>query len=285
MNGLEERFTVHEGRPLRYLTGGSGPALLLCHGFIGSAENFEDWFEVLLPRRTIIAPDLPGFGRSAPMAGGHTSPALARAAMAAAADAGAEHYDVAGLCLGSPVAMAVQRARPGATGRIILHTPLVAPWLVRRRFHLQIAVMCSGPVYPSIVWLGHRRVVSDLYKRLMVEGKDVDAGAAQANFENQLRSDPRAAREWLRDALRRDDLAQVRGSGCPVLILVAEHDRIVDVRRLEAEMADAPDVSLGVIHQAGHAWSEELSRRQRELIAAFLDGLPLPVSGAAVAAA
>ena len=149
------------------------------------------------------------------MVGGHTASALARAAMTAAADAGAEHYDVAGLCLGSPVALAVQRARPAATGRIILHTPLVAPWLVRRWFQFQMGFMLAAPVYPGIVWLGHRRVVSDLYKRFMVEGKDVDPTAAQANFDNQLRANPRAAREWLRDALRRDDLAQVRGAGSP----------------------------------------------------------------------
>jgi pimeloyl-ACP methyl ester carboxylesterase len=106
------------------------------------------------------------------------------------------------------------------------------------------------------------------------------------NFENQLLSDPRAAREWLHDALRRDDLAQVRGSGHATLILVAEHDRIVNVPRLEAAMAGVPDVSMDVIRQAGHAWSPELSRRQRELIAAFLDDLPLPAAsnGAVVAA-
>src|SRR4029077_14796841 len=54
VNGLEERFTTYKGKRLRYLTGGSGPALLLCHGFIGSAENFTDWFDVLLQRRTIV---------------------------------------------------------------------------------------------------------------------------------------------------------------------------------------------------------------------------------------
>jgi pimeloyl-ACP methyl ester carboxylesterase len=285
VNGLEERFTKHEGRPLRYLTGGSGPPLLLCHGFIGSAENFSDWFDVLLSRRTIIAPDLPGFGRSAPMAGGHTAPALARAALTAAADAEIDHFDVAGLCLGTPVALAVQRARPQDAGRLILHTPLVAPELIRRMFHIQVGFMLAPIVYPGIVWLAHQRTTSDLYKRFMVEGKDVDPVAAKANFENQLLADPRAAREWLRDVLRRDDLAQVRGSGNPTLILVAEHDRIVNVPRLKAAVAGAPTVAFDVIRQAGHAWSSELSRRQRSLIAAFLDDLPLPASDATAVAA
>ncbi len=286
VNGLDERFTTHEGKRLRYLTGGSGPPLLLCHGFIGSAENFSDWFEVLLQRRTIIAPDLPGFGRSAPLEGGHTAPALARAALAAAGDAGVDQFDVAGLCLGTPVALAVQRARPQATGRLILHTPLVAPWLIRRAFHIQVGFMLAPVVYPGIVWLAHQRTTSDLYKRLMVEGKNVDPVAANVNFDNQVLADPRAAREWLHDALQRDDLAQVRGSGRPTLILVAEHDRIVNVRRLESAIAGAPDVSFDVIRRAGHAWSPELSRRQRALIAAFLDDQPLPqTDSAAVAAA
>ncbi|MHB8489048.1 MAG: alpha/beta fold hydrolase [Candidatus Dormibacteria bacterium] len=286
VDGLAERFTTHEGKRLRYLTGGEGPPLLLCHGFIGSAENFTDWFDVLLQRRTIIAPDLPGFGRSAPMDGGHTASALARAALAAAQHAGAEEFDVAGLCLGTPIALAVQRARPQATGRVILHTPLVAPWLVRRAFHIQVGFMLAPIVYPAIVWLAHQRPVSDMYKRLMVEGTNVDADAAKANFDNQVLADPRAAREWLHDAMRRDDLAQVRGSGRPTLILVAEHDRIVNVRRLRSAIAGAPDVSFDVIRQAGHAWSPELSRRQRALIAAFLDDQPLPrAEGAAVAAA
>ena len=43
---LEERF-LDARRPLRYLIGGSGPPLLLCHGFMGSAENFETWFDEL----------------------------------------------------------------------------------------------------------------------------------------------------------------------------------------------------------------------------------------------
>ena len=169
---------------------------------------------------------------------------------------------------------------------MILHTPLVAPRLIRRSFHLQVGIMLAPVVYPGIVWLGHQRTMSDIYKRFMVEGKDVDPEAAKANFENQLLANPRAAREWLHDALRRDDLAQVRGSGHPTLILVAEHDRIVNVPRLEAAVAGIHDISFDVIRQAGHAWSPELSRRQRALIAAFLDDLPLPAAeGAAVAAA
>lgn len=275
MVALEERFTTHEGGRLRYLTGGSGPAMLLCHGFIGSAENFDDWLPALLPRRTVVVPDLPGFGSSDPLRGRHTAAALARAALTAAVDAGIDRYDIAGLCLGSSVAMAMHRLRPEATERLVLHTPLLSPALVRRRFHLQVGVMTSDAVWPSIVWLGHRRVVSDAYKRLIVEGADVDPRAAQLNFDNQMRATPRAAREWLRDGLRCDELKPLLRMSRRAMIIMARHDRIIDVPRIQRELGDAPHVELAIIEDAGHAWTEAMGRRQREFLAAFLDDRPL----------
>lgn len=285
MTWLEERFTSHEGRTIRYVIGGSGPPMLLCHGFIGAAENFNDWFAELLPRRTVVVPDLPGFGKSPPLAGRHSGSTLAGAALAVAADAGIERFDVAGLCLGSCVALAVQRLRPDAVDRVLLHTPLLAPHLVRRRYHVQVAIMLAPVVFSGIVWLAHQRVVSDLYKRVMVEGSDVDPEAARVNFENQLRADPAAARQWLRDGLRRDDLAQVRSCDRPVMIIVARHDRIVHVTRMKQALHDAHNVQLAVIEDAGHGWTEAMGLRQRACIAAFLDGRPLPAQQAAVEAA
>lgn len=281
--GLEERFVAHDGGRVRYLTGGTGPHILLCHGFIGCAENFDDWFPALLSRRTVVAPDLPGFGSSTPLRRRHSPAALARAVLAAADDAGAGSYDVAGLCLGSSVAMAVQRCRPEAVQRVVLHTPLLNPRLVRPRFQLQVAVMTAAGVWPAIVWLGHQRIVSDVYKRLMVEGPDVDPVAAQINFDNQMRAVPRAAREWLRDGLACDELALVRSGEHRTLILMARHDRVIDVPRIVAALRAASRVELAVIDDAGHAWTDAMSVRQRACIAAFLDDQPLALAGVAAA--
>jgi pimeloyl-ACP methyl ester carboxylesterase len=277
--GLEERFTTHQGRRLRYLIGGRGPHLLLCHGFIGSAENFETWFSELMSRRTLVVPDLPGFGESMPLSGRpHHATALAEAALFAAGDAGADVYDLAGLCLGAGVALAAQRLSPERTQRLVLHTPLLAPHIVRRRFRLQVRVMMAPGVYPAIVWLSRRRIVSDLYKRIMVEGSDVDAAAAQVNFDNQRRADVHAAREWLLEGLRLRDLDALRDPRHPVLILVASDDRIVDVPRLIETVQPGDRVSLAVIDQAGHAWTPAYVRRQLELVSAFLDDRPLPLT-------
>lgn len=282
MTGLEERFTIHAGGRVRYLIGGDGPAMVLCHGFLGSAENFETWFAALSSIRTLIVPDLPGCGDSAPLLGArHDAVHLAAAVETVCRDAGAERYDVAGLCLGVPVAMALLRMRPEAVDRLVLHTPLLAPALVRRRFHLQVRGFMAPGVFPAITWLSRRRVVSDLYKRLLVEGDNVDMAAAEMNFRNQLRAEPRAVREWILDGLRRDDVGVLRGARRPSLIIVAADDRIVDVPVLRPIVRPMEHVQLVEVADAGHGWTEAYVRRQLELITAFLGDEPLPQAGPA----
>lgn len=274
---LAERFTTHAGRRVRYLVGGTGPALVLCHGFLGSAENFETWFAELSEVRTLVIPDLPGCGDSSPLAGArHSAGRLAGAVDSVCRDVGVERYDLAGLCLGVSVVMAMLQRRPAAVDRLVLHTPLLAPSLVRRRFHLQVRGFMAPGVFPAINWLSRRRVVSDLYKRLLVEGDDVDSSAAEMNFRNQLRADPRALREWLLDGLGRDDVELLRRAGLSTLIIVATDDRIVDVPMLRRRVAGMDRVALVEVEDAGHGWTESYVRRQLDVITAFLAGLPLP---------
>ena len=274
---MRERVLEVRGRRLRYLVGGDGPPLVLCHGFLGSAENFETWFDELGVRRTLVVPDLPGCGASSPLPGPHSSAALAEAIEPLLDHLGLERFDLGGLCLGSPVACALARRRPQAVGRLLLHTPLLAPDLVRRRFHLQVAVMTAPGVFGGVVWLSRRRVVSDVYKRMMVEGSDVDRRAAEVNFANQCRAHPRAAREWLRDGLRVHDAALVAAHPEPVLLLAAGDDRVVDVGRLRRLAAEWQRCRLALVEDAGHGWTEAYVRRQLEVLSAFLDGRPLPL--------
>ena len=100
MAHLEERFTTHQGGRVRYLVGGEGPPLVLCHGFLGSAENFQTWFDDISRIRTLVIPDLPGCGASAPLPTRHTAGALAGAVEAVCADAGVERFDLGGSASG-----------------------------------------------------------------------------------------------------------------------------------------------------------------------------------------
>jgi pimeloyl-ACP methyl ester carboxylesterase len=286
MAQLEERFVRHQGGEVRYLIGGDGPHLVLCHGFLGSAENFETWFDDLTRVRTLVIPDLPGCGASAPLVGArHTTGRLAGAVDAVCGDARVERFDIGGLCLGASVAMRLLKRRPADVRRLVLHTPLLAPELVRRRFHLQVRGFMAPGIFPAISWLSRRRLVSDLYKRLLVEGDNVDGAAAEMNFRNQLRANPRALREWILNGLAGDDVEHLRDSGKQALIIVASDDRIVDVPHLRTTVAGMGHVHLAEVADAGHGWTETYVRRQLELIAAFLQDRSLPARAAVAAVA
>jgi pimeloyl-ACP methyl ester carboxylesterase len=53
-----------DGATIHYTTGGSGPALILLHGFAETSRMWNPILPVLGAKFTVIAPDLPGFGDS-----------------------------------------------------------------------------------------------------------------------------------------------------------------------------------------------------------------------------
>jgi pimeloyl-ACP methyl ester carboxylesterase len=149
------------------------------------------------------------------------------------------------------------RRDESSVDHLILHTPLLGKGLIRAQYRWQVRILASRPLWKPVVWLSRRRFVSDLYKRVAIEGKDVDPHTADVNYLNQRRADPRAAREWLSDALGREDLELVRSRARPTMIIVPEHDRLVNVERLRQMIAPLGNVELVVDGLGGHGWSPD----------------------------
>jgi len=61
---LTEATVQVEGLPIYYRTGGSGPPLLLLHGFTVTGRMWDPFLDELGKDYTVIVPDLPGHGRS-----------------------------------------------------------------------------------------------------------------------------------------------------------------------------------------------------------------------------
>jgi len=64
--GFVEHTTMVDGRPLFYRIGGSGPAVILIHGFGDTGEMWAPLAPRLAAHHTVIVPDLPGLGQSRP---------------------------------------------------------------------------------------------------------------------------------------------------------------------------------------------------------------------------
>ncbi len=130
-NGFESNFVKVNGTSLHYVRGGTGPAVILIHGFP------EDWYEFhkvmpqLAKRFTVVAVDLRGVGRSAVTPGGYDSANLAEDIHQLAEQLHLQHVYVVGHDIGGMVAYAFARRYPEtARGVMILDVaiPGIEPW-------------------------------------------------------------------------------------------------------------------------------------------------------------
>ncbi len=123
---LDAPIETHpDGRRVRVARLGAGPPLVLLHGY---PENLQIWCELaprLAARRSVIAPDWPGLGRSDPWPGGAT-PAHMADRLAILLDAwGLDRVDLVGLDMGGQPALAFAARHPGRIGRLVVMNSLV----------------------------------------------------------------------------------------------------------------------------------------------------------------
>jgi pimeloyl-ACP methyl ester carboxylesterase len=120
MSAIEPGTITLHGRPVSYVQAGSGPVLLLIHGIAGNFENWREVIEPLARRHTVVAPDLPGHGGSAPGAGDYSLGALASGLRDLLAALGHERATLVGHSLGGGIAMQFSYQFPEITERLVL---------------------------------------------------------------------------------------------------------------------------------------------------------------------
>jgi pimeloyl-ACP methyl ester carboxylesterase len=110
---------VH-GRSVRFVEAGSGPVLLLVHGMAGTSAIWDSVIEPLALRRTVIAPDFPGHGGSAPGGGDYSLGNLASSLRDLLLTLGHQRATLAGHSLGGGVAMQFTYQYPEMVERLAL---------------------------------------------------------------------------------------------------------------------------------------------------------------------
>jgi pimeloyl-ACP methyl ester carboxylesterase len=117
-----------DGFRLAYDRVGSGPAVVLLHGWPGSRRDYEDLVPLLSGALDAVAPDLRGFGESDRH--DHDQPAAysadgqAASVLALIDELGLERPILMGYDVGSRVAQTIARQRPDAIRALVLSPPL-----------------------------------------------------------------------------------------------------------------------------------------------------------------
>jgi pimeloyl-ACP methyl ester carboxylesterase len=276
-----ERKIELEGIETRALEiGGSGPPLVLLHGFADSADTWRLLLAALGERgRAAIALDMPGFGAAARLdREGEILPQLDRFAAAAVRHVvtelatGSEAIVVGnslGGCLalraaqdpGLPIAGAVPIAPAGLemAGWLAI---IEGEWLIRALLRSPL------PIPEGVV----RSIVARLYRALaFLHPADVPAEVV-ARFTGHFHSRRDVIRilatgrrliAELRDPF---DLARI---SCPVLLVWGDSDIMVMSSGAEHVLRAVPGAALEVIERCGHCPQIEATDHLVELLASF----------------
>jgi pimeloyl-ACP methyl ester carboxylesterase len=256
---MKAEAEIH-GQRVSYHRAGSGPALLLVHGITSSSRTWRAVMEPLAEGFDVIAPDLPGHGRSDKPRGDYSLGAYASGLRDLLAFLGVDKVTVAGHSLGGGVAMQFAYQFPERLARLILvdsgglgeevSLVLRAATLPGAEYVLPLLFgrvpRTAGRAVGSV--LGRLGVEPSANTRGIVEGLDSlgDADARRA-FVHTARSviDPAGQRVDARDRL-------YLSRDVPTLLVWGEDDRIIplDHGRRAAELM--PHSRLEVFPGAGH---------------------------------
>ena len=112
-------------------SGGSGPAVVLIHGFGDTGDMWTPLAVELAKTHTVIVPDLRGMGRSSHPADGYDKKTQAGDVRAVVAALGVDHSAVVGHDIGTMVAYAYAALYPDKVDKLVVMDapiPGVAPW-------------------------------------------------------------------------------------------------------------------------------------------------------------
>jgi pimeloyl-ACP methyl ester carboxylesterase len=143
------------GTTLHYVRGGSGPALVLLHGFPQSWYEFRRIMPRLAKSFTVVAVDLRGVGNSAAASDGFDIATMAADVQGLIKELKLENPYLVGHDVGGNVAYALARLHPDATrGAMIIDVPLFGldPWDdVKRDPKLWHVSFLATPRVPEIL--------------------------------------------------------------------------------------------------------------------------------------
>ena len=250
--------TLH-GRSVSYAEAGSGPVLLLIHGMAGTFDNWDPVIEPLARAHTVIAPDLPGHGGSAPGGGDYSLGTLAAGLRDLLLALGQDRATLVGHSLGGGVAMQFTYQFPEMVERLVLVSsgglgPDVSPIL--RAAALPGADLFIAATADVGRWTGSalRSAMGAVGVRPSVDVAEVARGyasladpARRAAFLATLRSVVGTGGQRV-DASDRLYLADE----LPLLIIWGENDPIIPSRHGMRAHQNLPGSRLEIFDGVGH---------------------------------
>jgi pimeloyl-ACP methyl ester carboxylesterase len=278
MNTMKSKSVLVHGRAVNCVETGSGPVLLLIHGMAGNIGNWQEVIGPLARHHTVIAPDLPGHGASAPGAGDYSLGALAAGLRDLLVVLGHERATLVGHSLGGGIAMQFAYQFPEITERLVLVSsgglgPEVSPVL-------RAAALPGADLFIAATAAAGRSAGAALARGLAAVRLRPTTDIAEVARGYASLADPGRRAAFLATLRSVIGIGGQRvhagdrlylAEGIPVLIMWGARDPIIPVRHGEHAHQAIPGSRLEIFDRVGHLPQLETPGRFVAALERFLE--------------
>ena len=244
-----------DGVALYYEVHGSGPAILLTHGYSATSQMWRGQIQALAEKHTLILWDIRGHGQSdSPVDESTYSEALTTADMAALLDhLGFERAVIGGLSLGGYMSLAFNADYPQRVNALL--------------------IIDTGPGYKNDIgreaWNKQANEMADTIARLGVDALAGGTAERSESVHNDLQGLVRAGRNMLTQHSPRviESLVTIR---VPALVVAGANDQPF-LAATDYMARKIPGAQKVIVPEAGHAVNIDQPAAFNDVVQTFLD--------------
>jgi pimeloyl-ACP methyl ester carboxylesterase/uncharacterized RmlC-like cupin family protein len=280
--GFRTQEIETNGTVLHVRIGGTGPAVVLIHGYGDTGDMWAPLAADLMRDHTVVAPDLRGMGLSASAADGFTKKNQAEDIAGVMSALHIARADVVGHDIGNMVAFAFAEAHQDRTTRLVMMdapVPGIGPWEEILKSPLLWHFRFGGPDMERLV-AGRERIYLDRFWNEFSAKPARFPETSRRHYAELYAQPGRMHAGFLQFAAFDQDAIDNRASSAlgrlrmPVLAIGGDHSLAATMAFVMRFAAD--DVREVVIADSGHWLMEEQPQATVAAIRAFLNsGAPL----------
>jgi pimeloyl-ACP methyl ester carboxylesterase len=260
LTGFQDGYVEVEGCGLHYVRGGSGPALVLLHGWPATWWSWRKVMPALAQTHTVVSFDLPGLGDSGIPVDGYDAATAARRIHQAVTALGLGQVGIVSHDLGSQIAYPYAREFPGDVSRMVVAEALLNGFGLEDCYADSFHFGLNSTPRPVAETILNDEAANAYHGWILSESSLRPGEVDQQEFLRAYRAPERRSagydyyRSFPDNAVYNKANAGVKLS-LPILALAGEHGVGADVAR--SFRAVAEDVTEVVVPDCAHWVAEE----------------------------
>ena len=258
-----EKQLLYNGHKVNYRISGSGPAMVLLHGFLESMDVWDDFSKALSKTNRVVTIDLPGFGKTDLFSESHTMELMADTTEAVLKHENIKYCILAGHSMGGYVSMAfAKKYNHRLKGLVLFHSHAGAD-------DQQAKTNRNRTI--EIVKKNHKDFIAGFIPLLFAEDNVKKfAGEIETLKKVSLNTTAQgvtAALAGMRD--REDHRALLKKLDIPVLFIVGKKDSRISMDKILPQIALPKHSEALILENVGHMGFLEARKQTLRTLAHF----------------